>query len=206
VHLKPDELGWIQISTTCFPSLSVLRNGQWVPARSRTAPSAPDVARIFDARAIPAENPPNSPGIFPLYANHPEFSQTRYWRLPDTAFGGILSALMMRAMAIPPSAEGELRLARALFCTLSLQRDVPEIPSVPIGGGSAGPSGDGAAGPSDGGSARRRSPRKRGAKDRSPKQRSKRRRVTGAGSRGLSTSSCSILRAFLLITLRIRCR
>jgi hypothetical protein len=192
VHLKPRELEKTRMSTPCLPGLSVLRNRQWVPAPSDATPTTPNVARIFDARAIP-EDPPESFGGIPLYTSHPEYSQTRYWRLPVTILPGILSAVMLRAMATPIEDEEEQRLARSIFNLLSFQRDRLKKPSLLIGGASAGPSGDESGGPSGGGSTRPKRQTKRGPQDKkSPKKPSKRARGTSARSISEGGKSCSV--------------
>ena len=207
VPLQPDQLVDLSISTCHFPGLSILRDGQWIPARLRTSPTAPNVARIFDALALPATGATRNPGIIPLHASQPEYTQTRYWRLPKTTLGGILSAVMLRAINRTHEGCEELRLAKALYSLLSLQETGVGTSASgsgrPGGGGTGGldgeqpaelggnASGGRSAGPSKG----RPSTRKRGAEGKSSNTPSK--KLTRGSKTKKDTSlprskSCSI--------------
>jgi hypothetical protein len=167
VPLQPDQLVDLSISTCHFPGLSILRDGQWIPARLQTSPTTPNVARIFDALALPAMGATRNPGIIPLHASQPEYSQTRYWRLPKTTLGGILSAVMLRAINRTHEGCEELGLAKALYSLLSLQETGVGTSASgsggPGGGGTGGPDGNASGGRSAGPSKGRPSTRKRGA-------------------------------------------
>jgi hypothetical protein len=205
VRLNPDELGRIKIPVASFPSLSILSNGQWVSAPPETAPTAPNTARIFDARI---NDPPESLGVIPLYEGHPQDSQTRYWRLPKATLGGILSAGMLRAVISSSDVDAELVRVRILYGHLQIL--YAETGAGPPGPSGDGPSGSGSAGPGGGGSARPggggpsgggpsgggfagSSPRKRGAQDKTPKRPSKRQaRGSGAGPTSAGSKSCAV--------------
>lgn len=141
VHLKPDELVDVEMPTVRFPNLSILSNGQWIPASANTSPSAPNAALIFDATAVATTPGPGRPANIPLSANQPDYFHKRYWRLPSSAFGGILSAIMLRVVNSPSNAYDELRLARNLFNYLSLQKDELEVPETSDSAGPGGPGG-----------------------------------------------------------------
>jgi hypothetical protein len=139
VHLKPDELVGLDLLTARLPELSILSNHQWIPAPAHTSPSAPNTARIFDARALATTPGPRRPSHIPLSADDPGFFDRQFWRLPLAAFGGILSAIMLRAANSPSHADNELRLARSLLNYLSLQKD-----GLELGNSDAAPGGSGA--------------------------------------------------------------
>jgi hypothetical protein len=141
VHLKPDRLLKLGLASAKFPGLSILRNGEWVPAPPGTVPNATDVSRIFDARGIPTTAPYGTPGHIPLSSDHPDYLQKRYWRLPKSTLGGILSAVMMSAVPSPSLADEEFRRVRILYHTLGLMHARSRLSGGFGGSRSGGPSG-----------------------------------------------------------------
>jgi hypothetical protein len=189
ITLKPAELEF-KITTSSFPCLSILTNGEWVPAPPHTLPTAPNVARIFDARAVPVGNHPESFGIIPLCATHPQFSQTRYFRLPKQSLGAVLSALLLRVILHPPVGE-ETRLAHGLYAVLAWrQLGFGDLAGTRLSGGGSGPSGGGS-GLNGGGPLGRKTRQKRGAEKKSPDQPSKK-QAPGAAPASQTGKSCSI--------------
>jgi hypothetical protein len=128
VHLKPDELEELILVIPVFPHLSILRDNQWVPPPSEATPATQHVARIFDARSLPARGFDISLSFVPLYAGHPQFRETRYWRLPKATLEGVLSAVMLRAV-VGPTIGDELLIAKALYGWLIYQQWKAELPA-----------------------------------------------------------------------------
>jgi len=132
VHLKATQLRNVDFMAGYFPPPSVLRNGRWEDARTRSTSTGPNVARIFDSLAVNDSGQRPSPGLIPLHPDHPHYSPKQYWHLPKTSLGGILSAVVLRAMNSPSTADDELEMVRALHMLLRRRR---------MGGVDAGPSG-----------------------------------------------------------------
>jgi len=140
VHLKSTELRDVTYCTPFSPPLSILRNGQWENAPTRTASTAPNVAYIFDPLAVYATGQRPSPSLIPLHPDHRDYPQKRYWRLPRTSLGGILSAVVLCAINSPSTADDELEMVRVLHRLLTLKK----AGGVDAGlSGDAGPSGEG---------------------------------------------------------------
>lgn len=165
VPLMLHELLDCTISTNHLPELSHLQDNQFAPAPHGTSPADQNVARIFDVLAIAAGNPPVSLGDIPLWLEHPQFQQQRYWRLP-VRIEAVLAVLIEQAdfgiNKIP-----EINTAKAIGGIIKLQRlglkvskpsaDDGPVPGVgPAGGGRSGGGPGGGGGGGDGPSARGR--------------------------------------------------
>lgn len=78
VILTPEKVKGHEIATTHLPNLSILSNGNFIPAPD-ASPTAPNVAHIFDVFATIHDNPPKQRGHIPLSSQDPKFRQQRYW-------------------------------------------------------------------------------------------------------------------------------
>lgn len=119
VPLHPETLENLAIPTPHLPSLSIIQDDRFVPAPADTPPTAPNVARIFDALSLP-DSAPIAPGLVPLSSSSPEFGEQRYWRLPVKQ-GVVLELLMQQAISLPGHYHVAVRLARAIYSILTLQ-------------------------------------------------------------------------------------
>jgi hypothetical protein len=112
----------VTISTSFFPPLSILHNGQWEKAPAWTVSTAPKVARIFDSVTVNVLGQQPSSALIPLHPDQPHYSHKRYWQLPKTALGGILSAVVLHAILSPSTADNELNMVRVLYSLLTLRK------------------------------------------------------------------------------------
>jgi hypothetical protein len=134
----------VGVCSDFFP-LSILRNGQRENAPTGTASTGPNIAHIFDFLTNASTQHP-SPGQIPLHLDQPNYSHGRYWRLPKTILGGMLSAAVLRAINTPTANDEWLEMLMVLHSLLTLGKRR----GVDVGlSGDAGPSGEG--GREDGG-------------------------------------------------------
>ena len=156
------------MSTSFLPPLSVLHNSRWEKAPTRTSSTAPNAARIFDSLALNNSGQRPSPSLIPLHPDQPHYSHKRYWRLPGTALGGILSAVVLRAIVSPSSADDELEMVRFLHGLLVVRKSGLDAGLSGEGRredeGGRGRRGGGRGG-GRGGKGRRRTPQKRAAEE-----------------------------------------
>ena len=118
VPLKPDELVGLIITTPLLPNLSILRQGQFVPAPAHTSPTAPNVARIFDVLDVTGSQ--GRLGVIPLSPSHAQFIEHRYWRLPVSP-EVVLSMFMYRVLPLPPTSIcKEIELTQTIHSLLVL--------------------------------------------------------------------------------------
>jgi hypothetical protein len=137
VYLKPEELQDVTISTSFFPPVYILSNGLWVKAPNQTVSTGPTVAHIFDPLSVNASHQHPSPGLIPLHSDQPQHSHKLYWRLQSASLGGILSAVMFRAV-VSSSLADELEMARGLRRILKRRSRGDAVTSVVRGGGRRG--------------------------------------------------------------------
>jgi hypothetical protein len=52
--------------------------------------------------------------MIPVHPDHPQYTHKRYWRLQETSLGGILSAVILRSLSGPSTAD-ELKTVRVLY-------------------------------------------------------------------------------------------
>ena len=157
VILTPEKVKGHEIATTHLPNLSILSNGNFIPAPD-ASPTAPNVAHIFDVFATIHDNPPKQRGHIPLSSQDPKFRQQRYWRL-TTTIGPVL-AMLNEQIGFNNYGCEEIELTQSIRDILSLSRRgltvSKPLPSRPGGGGSRmngggkGLSGGGGEGPSGG--------------------------------------------------------
>ena len=90
-----------------------------------------------------------SPGLIPVHPDQPNYSHRRYWRLPKRALGGMLSAVILRAIISPSTADDELGMVRVLYGVLTL-RNRGSVGAELSAGPSGGRGGRGGRGGGDG--------------------------------------------------------
>lgn len=115
--LNPTCVIGLRIPTLYLPGLSILRNGQFRPSRTRAA----NAARIFDYIAA-AGNTSVSYGFIPLSSEQHEFNVRRYWRLPIN-IEIVLAILIDHTKTIPPQFQHvEMTLVRRIYGRLLLRQ------------------------------------------------------------------------------------
>ena len=157
VVLTPNDLRDHVLLTPHLPDLSILQNNRFIAAPVNILPTAPNVARIFDAIAVIDAKPPRQLGHILLSPEDPAFRHKRYWRLP-IKIGPILAALVDWVRYLVDGCE-EVVVARRIHSILNLNLDGIPVPRPPLsqpgsgrndgndpsggGGGVGGPSGSG---------------------------------------------------------------
>jgi len=119
VFLHLDQLTGLTIQTPYLPSLSMLRQGQFIHAPSNKSATAMDVTRIFDSLAVTSGTQRRS-GSIPLSPELSTFNQRRYWRIPAT-MGAILVALQER-VGRKTYASKEITYTQNIFHVLRLKK------------------------------------------------------------------------------------
>ena len=129
-----------RILTCSQPNLSILGADGFDLAPPGTSPGDPNVARIFDAIALPPSPIPVALGQIPLSPSNPEFAHRRLWRL-RIPFPVILTALFSFLGNIFNSEVEEIKKRSTLLCKFALFWRYPNFPKLSLPGPSNG-SGD----------------------------------------------------------------
>ena len=116
-------------------------NGQWEPAPTQTASTAPNIACIFDAIAVNTSDQCPSPSLISVHPDQPNYSLRQYWWLLKSTLSGILSAVVLHVLLSPSTADDELEMVKVLHSILTLRKRY-NVSTGLSGDRSTGPSGD----------------------------------------------------------------
>lgn len=121
VVVKPIDEDRYRILTCSQPNLSILGADGFDLAPPGTSPGDPNVARIFDAIALPSSPIPVAFGQIPLSPSNPEFAHKHLWRLP-IPFPVILTALFSVLTNVWDSEVEEIKLALDIRALLQVSK------------------------------------------------------------------------------------